>query len=167
MKEQFITVKDFPNYEVSNLGRIRNTKTGKFLKPTTTNGGYLRVWLYNDNTKKEHLVHRLVGMTFINNPLNKETINHINGIKVDNRIENLEWLSRDENTSHSHRTGLNTHFQTNNPNKDIMLKCYCVETGEEFESIAQCARSFKTHQSIIYQCIRKNHSWRGLHFKLS
>lgn len=94
-------------YMVSNLGRIRSLLNGsKFygiLKPAIHKGGYLRVRLYDN---KSLLVHRLVAQTFIPNPKNKATVNHKNGNKKDNRVENLEWATQKENNRHAIRTGL-------------------------------------------------------------
>lgn len=53
-----------------------------------------------------HKIHRLVAIHFISNPMGYETVNHINGIKIDNRVENLEWMTREQNTSHAHSIGL-------------------------------------------------------------
>ena len=82
-------------YEVSNLGNVKNVKTGRILKPSSDYDGYLLVNLY-DNGRKMFKVHRLVLQTFLPIEENKE-VNHKNHIKNDNRLENLEWCSHSEN----------------------------------------------------------------------
>ena len=66
-----------------------------------TRGGYLVVSLAYDKKKTQGLVHRLIAKTFIPNPENKPCVNHKNSVKVDNRVENLEWCSHKENTQHA------------------------------------------------------------------
>lgn len=68
--------------------------------------GYYKVGLCKDGKIKKLRLHRLIALAFIPNPLNKPCINHKNGNKLDNRIENLEWCTRAENNTHSYRTGL-------------------------------------------------------------
>lgn len=90
-------------YEVSNDGRVRRL-TEK--KPTMLNTGYLYVGLYDKPRKEMKSVHRIVAETFIPNPDGKTEVNHINGDKTDNRIENLEWVTPKENTNHAIANGL-------------------------------------------------------------
>ena len=111
-------------YEVSNLGRVKNlerlvkNKHGyrkvkeKILTATSFN--YACVFLSNGNVK-QHYVHRLVATAFIPNPFNKEMVNHKSGNKLDNRLTNLEWVTRSENTIHAIENGLiNNIFGKNN-----------------------------------------------------
>ena len=82
-------------HEVSDRGRVRNAR-GKLCRQFKLSTGYMQVTING----KAHLVHRLVGIAFLANQMNKPQINHINGIKDDNRVENLEWATRSENQKH-------------------------------------------------------------------
>ena len=105
-------------YEVSNFGRIRSysvkngaakrTSTPLIIKGWKNTHGYQKV---NIN-RKSVSVHRLVAFAFIPNPENKRTVNHKNGIKTDNRIENLEWATMAENLIHASETGLRDIMKT-------------------------------------------------------
>lgn len=105
--------------EVSNLGRVKyldrtvpDIKTGyKRLKGFIASPKNTLKYFYvsgrsTENTKQRYLLHRLIAIAFIPNPLNLSTVNHINGIKSDNRVENLEWASYSENNQHAYDSGL-------------------------------------------------------------
>lgn len=95
-------------YQVSNFGRVKSFKhkTPRILKAKAHTGGYLRVELYGNGQADGRFIHRLVAQTFIPNPENKPTVNHIDGDKTNNRIENLEWATQHENNQHAVKCGL-------------------------------------------------------------
>lgn len=100
--EQWKDIKNYDNYMVSNLGRVKSlnyNRTGKerVLKPSKDKDGYLIVGLYKNGKGKTHKIHRLVAETFIPNPENKPCIDHINTDKTDNRVENLRFVTQYEN----------------------------------------------------------------------
>lgn len=92
-------------YEVSATGKIRNVKTGKILQPNFDDEGYGRAVLFDINMMpKRHTkkVHRVVAEAFIENPLNLPIVNHKDGDKTNNNIQNLEWVSHSRNNLHRH-----------------------------------------------------------------
>lgn len=94
-------------YEVSSLGRVRNVDTGLVLKPQVTDKGYERVALCWMDDKEFHRIHRLVARAFHGEPSEGMQVNHKNGVKNDNRAENLEWVTPAENAAHASAMGLN------------------------------------------------------------
>lgn len=108
-------------YEVSSIGRIKSLeriKYGNYLQKeriltlsyrnmSRAKGGYYTILLCKNKVNKRFLVHRLVAVTFLENKEKKSQVNHKNGIKKDNKVDNLEWVTPKENIQHSFRTGLN------------------------------------------------------------
>jgi hypothetical protein len=104
--EEWKTIKDFPNYEVSNLGNVRNSR-GKIMKTYQINSGYQAIKLVYKGTRGHKLIHRLVALTWIPNDNGLATeVNHIDGNKMNNSVENLEWLTSADNKKHARAIGL-------------------------------------------------------------
>ena len=97
-------------YKISNFGDIkslpRKRVKGKILNPAKNNRGYLRVGLCKDGRVRYESVHRLVAETFISTPQNLPAVNHIDGNKLNNNVENLEWVTKGQNQIHAYRIGL-------------------------------------------------------------
>lgn len=91
-------------YQVSNLGRVKSLvgKEERFLRPGSNRTRYFNVVLYKERIKRSAYMHRLLAITFIPNPENKREVNHKNGDRGDNRLENLEWTTTRENALHGH-----------------------------------------------------------------
>lgn len=97
--ETFIQIKEYPNYEISDLGNIRNIKTKRVLKTKTCRRKYVRVNVNNNNKQSTLLVHRLVAITHIPNPSKFEFVDHIDRDRQNNNVSNLRWVSNEINMS--------------------------------------------------------------------
>ena len=97
--ETWKKVEEFPQYEVSDLGRVRMAKGKKEVKGTLSSDGYIAIG------RKALASHRLIAKTFIDNPENKPYVDHINGVRNDNRIENLRWATNSENQANRKLVG--------------------------------------------------------------
>lgn len=94
-------------YEVARCGAIRNARTKRWLIPSVKDDGYKSVKLYKDNIGHQKAVHRVVAEAYIPNPENKPQVNHKDLNKKNNEVQNLEWVTQDENQSHAIRNGAN------------------------------------------------------------
>jgi len=154
-------------YFISNFGRVRSIinhhgTDERIIAPALDKRGYQRVCLGNRPDRATYKVHRLVAMAFIPNPKNKRTVNHKNGIKDDNRVENLEWATDSENSLHSvhvlgrkvpknrsnHKTG-KEHFRSK---KIAKINKITGEVLEVFESGNQAAIKNNLYQANIHRC---------------
>ena len=95
--EIYVNIVNFPNYQISNFGNVKNIKTGRVLKPGRGLNGYLTVVLFNDGDKSTKTVHKMVASAFLENPENKRCVDHINHDKINNHISNLRYATDAEN----------------------------------------------------------------------
>lgn len=125
-------------YQVSNFGRVKSSYTDMVMKQTPNNTGYLVVNLTKNGKQKVRPVHRLVAASWL--PLNaqKTFVNHRNGNKHDNRLDNLEWCTKSENAIHSLYKLKNHHGAV------FVRSVKCVETGEVFPSSVVAAKGNST-----------------------
>lgn len=160
-------------YQVSNYGKVKsldraiwmeiNNCFGKFksnlLKQENGANGYPKVVLCKNNLPKTYLVHRLITIAFIPNPYNKPEVNHKNGIKIDNRLENLEWVTLSENHTHAYKIGLQKAYGENNGRAKLnsfqvrVIRKSKDSTGRELSVI------FNISEQVICQ-ILKNKIWK-------
>jgi hypothetical protein len=171
------------HYEVSNMGNVRSVeryvnnghKNGlkklpmRVLKPALGKSGYLLVTLSVDNTQSSQNVHRLVARAFIPNETNRPQVNHKNGIKTDNALSNLEWMTASENGFHSYAVLGNVAknkpmFGANNPKVKPVLATR-IDTGESL--IIAGTRQKKAMgfvQTCVDKAIRESKPYKGWSF---
>jgi hypothetical protein len=147
--------KDIVNYEgfysVSTLGRIRNNRNEHFLIPSLTTKGYGTVVCMVKNRRKKFSIHRLVATTFIPNIYNKPQINHLNGIKTDNRTINLEWVTQTENLNHAFKNNIR-HDQGENHYKHKLSDTEVIKIRELRLSGLYCSKIAKLY-NVTESCI--------------
>lgn len=169
-------IPEFTLYEISNYGEIktfnhRNKGKEAIMKPALDAGGYLRTMLIGDD-KKYHTVkvHRLVAKAFLENPENKPQVNHINGIKSDNRVSNLEWSTPSENVKHSYNFlnrerlhGEKNHEASLTDAQVIEIRKNYVrgKTSNNRETKAEIAKKYNTSFAVIKRIV-SNKTWKHL-----
>ena len=161
-------------YAISNIGRIKSlyrTVSNSIRKRAVyqemlktaylANNGYYMVGFNRAEIKKTFLVHRLVAIAFLPNPENKKTVNHKNGIKTDNRVENLEWVTSSENNKHAFDTGL----KFGNGGAKCPLTKYSekliMDIRASTKSHSQTARDYNMSVSNV-MAIRKRITWKHI-----
>ena len=136
-------IPDYEDYQISTFGRVKSFKRGaqKILKPMIGRG-YLRIALTRNGKTKIFSVHRLVTLAFIPNPQNKPQINHIDGCKLNNFVDNLEWMTASENTKHAHDNGLATSGENHYGAKLTNEQIYFIRENPDNLNLTQLAQMF-------------------------
>ncbi|BEM41749.1 hypothetical protein SME13J_03680 [Serratia marcescens] len=148
-------------YSVSSMGRIISNRTGKYLSVNSLGGsGYVKVGFNIGGTRTQTYMHRVVAKQFIDCPEGANEVNHINGVKTDNRACNLEWVTRSENVNHGY------YHLGNSVNPIIAEPCEGNGPSLKFKSVCAAA-DCGFHSSHIYACLRgefsqhKGYVWRS------
>ena len=151
-----------PDYSISEDGKVFSNKSGIYLKTRIDRYGYEIVTLWFGGKCFTRKVHRLVAQTYIPNPENLPTVNHIDGIKTNNSVNNLEWLSIKDNHLHAFKTALHTVGEQRKAGRPVKLTNADVfkirELIAEGLSNTQIGKIFKVSCGCIYS-IRVGKSW--------
>lgn len=138
-------------YSISKCGMILSDRKFKIKETHHSQSGYESLMLWVNNKYVHHSIHRLLALTFIPNPENKPQVNHIDGNKLNNHLDNLEWVTASENGMHAYMVGLS---------RSVRNKPVINDKGDKFESATAAAKSIGKHmQSVI--CAIKQKSRRG------
>lgn len=175
MTEKWKPVRGYEGlYEVSNLGSVRSLprQAGKFrikgrvLKQAKGRTGYLLVGLSKDGITKTVGVHRLVAEAFVENPEHKETVNHINEDKADNRANNLEWLTLRENIHYGTRAERARATITKNLGIPVLqIAADGHNALAEYDSISLAAEAVGAQATEILTCIKDRKKCRGYYWR--
>lgn len=159
--EEWRVIKDYPNYEVSNMGYIRrNGKT--IFKGSKSLDGYITACLSNNGKARQFKIHRLVADAFIPNPENKQQVNHL-GAKDDNRVCMLEWATPSENSLHGAKKNRN-----NKHNKIISIAKVHKDTNEiikVYKSIIDIQNDGYNYKKVRLCVKGQNHTHSGFKWK--
>lgn len=159
------------HYLVSNYGNIKNQFTDYVLKQHRGSSGYLQVGFLVDNKKMSLMVHRLVAKMFIENPMGKKEVNHIDGDKSNNKVENLEWVTPKENMRHAYDIGLYKKYNNQTykgcfgakHNRSIKIKCGNIV----YHGYSEASRETGLSVSTIHWGVKNNRPVKNMHFQLA
>lgn len=155
--EIFETIREYPRYSISTYGQVICNYTRKTLKPSKKPNGYMQINLFtNDGRRKKEYIHRLVAITFLKNPTGLPEVNHIDGVRDNNRLDNLEWVSRRENVRKS-AIVKRIVVKRKNGNQVGVYFCIqdaCRDLGLTDSNVTACLiGKQKTHKGYIFETL--------------
>lgn len=153
-------IKDVPDYLISENGDIYSNLTKRQLKKSINKFGYNHIRLFKNGIRHNFQIHRLVAATYIENPLNKPQVNHIDGNKSNNHVSNLEWVTQSENIRHAINTGLKSTFVHENARISCSKKIIDVETRTIYNSISEACRFFNMPFTSFKRYINKSNRFQ-------
>ena len=156
MDETWMDVYDFPRYQVSDQGKVRNKRTHKIKSAHYDNDGYLKVTLMNiiNGNKKtsRKTVHRLVAESFLGGPHPDLQVNHKNGVKDDNRVVNLEWCTGSENVKHAYATGI----RKPSGGRGTIRPVRVTELNTVYPNLHECAKAIGSNSGNLSHYLHEN-----------
>lgn len=164
MDTNWKTLPDISNYRIFPDGKIYALHLDRFVSEYSSRDGYKKVTLRLDNKeRKSYSVHRLVALAYINNPENKPTVNHIDGNKENNIVENLEWATRSEQVQHAWDNGLIKDIKSRREAviNALGIRVVCLTTGEIFDSIGQACMKYGIKKSNLTRTCRGEVGYRS------
>ncbi len=155
MKEEWKEISGYPNYMISNIGRVFSNRRNKLLKINLDRYGYPCVNLCRDGGYWDYpSIHRLVAFAFVEGYFDGAVVNHIDGIKQNSVASNLEWITHGDNVRHAVALGLRSR------------KFRIIETGDMFWSVDSCARHIDGNSDAILRCLNgKQQTHKGYTFE--
>lgn len=141
-------------YEVSNLGKVRNKITKHILYQQKDTKGYLRTSLSKNNVQVTVKVHRAVAIAFIKNPNNLPQVNHKDGNKENNSVENLEWISNYDNMQHAVKNGLTNHVENAGRKRRPIIGISDSGKTVRFDSLAKASSELHICRSNLCNALK-------------
>ena len=160
-------------YDVSNYGRVRSNHYGgrneqRLLKLSKTEKGYVRCMIYEDGRLVQKKVHRMVAEMFLDRVEGKDEVNHKDGNKLNNHVDNLEWCNRKENMRHAHEMGFmkNAKEYAKRISKPVVGIFLCDGKEARFNSVEEASRELNIRRSNIFNVLHgKYHKTHGMVFR--